>query len=366
LARDRAANWPVPSRAVPTTALATGYGCCPTTSAAQWGSPPATTRRRRRAPHPRLERVRRLARGGDGGPGGRADRALGVGGGLHHAFAKRANGFCVYNDPAVAIHGLLDAWVERVAFVDIDAHHPDGSGSIFYDDPRVLVCSVHEDGRFPFPGSGRVDERGVGEGEGATVNVPLPAFAWRRALPARDRGGRRPGGAGPPPRGARGRAATPATSSHVHPPVPRGECSARSWTTSFRGPRPRPHRRRAEPPAARRRRAQGARRRARRGRPPGPPRHRRGPRARPLIAWYPPLARPLTGRLHFGDRPASRSDDGLRGMQASELPEHEEQAEHAGPHRAPEVLSMVRPPHAAQGNPVAALAATGVPRYEGS
>lgn len=107
----------------------------------------------------------------------RADRALGVGGGLHHAFANRANGFCVYNDPAVAIHALLAAGVERVAFVDIDAHHSDGTGSIFYEDPRVLVCSIHEDGRFLFPGSGRVDERGAGDGEGATVNVPLPAFA---------------------------------------------------------------------------------------------------------------------------------------------------------------------------------------------
>jgi acetoin utilization protein AcuC len=108
---------------------------------------------------------------------GRAHRALGVGGGLHHAFANRANGFCVYNDPAVAIHGLLDAGVGSVAFVDIDAHHSDGTGSIFYEDPRVLVCSIHEDGRYLFPGTGRVDERGAGEGEGATVNVPLPAFA---------------------------------------------------------------------------------------------------------------------------------------------------------------------------------------------
>jgi len=57
---------------------------------------------------------------------GRADQAIGVGGGLHHAFAHRAQGFCVYNDPAVAIQMLLDAGAERVAFVDVDAHHGDG------------------------------------------------------------------------------------------------------------------------------------------------------------------------------------------------------------------------------------------------
>jgi acetoin utilization protein AcuC len=108
---------------------------------------------------------------------GRAQRAIAVGGGLHHAFANRAAGFCVYNDPAVAIQALLDAGCERVAFVDVDAHHGDGTQFIFYDDPRVLTCSVHEEGTFLFPGTGWLEERGAGDGQGTAINVPLPAFA---------------------------------------------------------------------------------------------------------------------------------------------------------------------------------------------
>jgi acetoin utilization protein AcuC len=108
---------------------------------------------------------------------GRAEQAIGVGGGLHHAFAHRAQGFCVYNDPAVAIQMLLDAGAERVAFVDVDAHHGDGVQWIFYEDPRVLTCSVHESGRYLFPGTGFLSERGQGEGFGYSINVPLPPYA---------------------------------------------------------------------------------------------------------------------------------------------------------------------------------------------
>jgi acetoin utilization protein AcuC len=108
---------------------------------------------------------------------GRAEQAIGVGGGLHHAFAHRAQGFCVYNDPAVAIQMLLDAGAERVAFVDVDAHHGDGVQWIFYEDPRVLTCSVHESGKYLFPGTGFLGERGQGEGFGYSINVPLPPFA---------------------------------------------------------------------------------------------------------------------------------------------------------------------------------------------
>ena len=109
---------------------------------------------------------------------GRADRAIGVGGGLHHAFANRAQGFCVYNDPAVAIQALLDAGAQRVAFVDVDAHHGDGVQWIFYEDPRVLTCSVHESGRYLFPGTGFLTERGGGgDAFGTAINVPLPPFA---------------------------------------------------------------------------------------------------------------------------------------------------------------------------------------------
>jgi acetoin utilization protein AcuC len=97
--------------------------------------------------------------------------------GLHHARVAQASGFCIYNDCALAIRRLLDAGAERVAYVDIDAHHGDGVQWIFYEDPRVLTCSVHETGRHLYPGTGGLAERGAGPGEGTAVNVPLPPFA---------------------------------------------------------------------------------------------------------------------------------------------------------------------------------------------
>jgi acetoin utilization protein AcuC len=107
---------------------------------------------------------------------GRVDQAFVAGGGLHHGLANRAAGFCVYNDTAVAIHALLDAGAERVAYVDVDVHHGDGTQWIFYEDPRVLTCSVHESGRYLFPGTGGLPERGVGAAEGTAVNIPLPPY----------------------------------------------------------------------------------------------------------------------------------------------------------------------------------------------
>jgi acetoin utilization protein AcuC len=111
---------------------------------------------------------------------GRADQAFVAGGGLHHAFANKAAGFCVYNDPAVAIQKLLDAGAERVAYIDIDVHHGDGTQWIFFEEPRVLTCSVHETGRYLFPGTGGMAERGIGAAEGTSVNVPLPPYAGDR------------------------------------------------------------------------------------------------------------------------------------------------------------------------------------------
>jgi acetoin utilization protein AcuC len=108
---------------------------------------------------------------------GRVDQVFSAGGGLHHAFANRAAGFCVYNDCAVAIRALLDAGAERVAYVDVDVHHGDGTQWIFYEEPRVLTCSVHESGQFLFPGTGGLAERGAGAAAGSAVNVPLPALS---------------------------------------------------------------------------------------------------------------------------------------------------------------------------------------------
>ena len=119
---------------------------------------------------------------------GPAVHAVSIAGGLHHAMRRAASGFCVYNDPAIAIRWLLAAGVERVAYVDIDVHHGDGVQAAFYDDPRVLTISLHEHPATLFPGTGLPTETGTGDGDGYAVNVALPAgtgdAAWLRAFDA--------------------------------------------------------------------------------------------------------------------------------------------------------------------------------------
>lgn len=105
---------------------------------------------------------------------GRVAHAFNPAGGLHHAMPDRAAGFCVYNDPAAAIRWLLANGAERVAYVDVDTHHGDGVQAFFYDDPRVLTISLHESGRFLFPGTGFTHEIGSGDAQGTSLNVPLP------------------------------------------------------------------------------------------------------------------------------------------------------------------------------------------------
>lgn len=97
-------------------------------------------------------------------------------GGLHHAWADRASGFCIYNDAAVAIAHVLRATEAKILYLDFDAHHGDGVQRAFYDDPRVMTVSFHESGDFLFPGTGDVLELGRGAGRGYTVNVPLEPF----------------------------------------------------------------------------------------------------------------------------------------------------------------------------------------------
>jgi acetoin utilization protein AcuC len=98
--------------------------------------------------------------------------AFNISGGLHHALADRASGFCYVNDPVLVICHFLDQG-RRVMYVDIDAHHGDGVQWAFYQDPRVLTVSFHQDGNTLFPGTGRVTEMGKGEGVGYSVNVPM-------------------------------------------------------------------------------------------------------------------------------------------------------------------------------------------------
>jgi acetoin utilization protein AcuC len=119
---------------------------------------------------------------------GQADHAISVSGGLHHAMRRSASGFCVYNDPAIAIKWLLGLGLEKIAYVDVDVHHGDGVEAAFYDDPRVLTISVHEHPMTLFPGTGLPTDNGTGAAEGMAVNVALPAgtddAGWLRAFDA--------------------------------------------------------------------------------------------------------------------------------------------------------------------------------------
>ena len=103
---------------------------------------------------------------------GEVGAAFNISGGLHHAAADHASGFCVFNDPALAVHYFLNRG-KRVAYVDIDAHHGDGVQQAFYADDRVLTISVHESGQYLFPGTGAVAELGEEAGRGYSVNLPL-------------------------------------------------------------------------------------------------------------------------------------------------------------------------------------------------
>lgn len=105
---------------------------------------------------------------------GAAQHAFNPAGGLHHAMADRASGFCIYDDPAFAIDWLLRHGAQRVAYLDVDTHHGDGVQTLFYDDPRVLTVSLHESGRYLFPGTGFADEVGAGDAAGTSLNVALP------------------------------------------------------------------------------------------------------------------------------------------------------------------------------------------------
>ena len=104
---------------------------------------------------------------------GQSTRAFSIAGGLHHAHADRASGFCVYNDLAVAIEWLRREVGWRVMYIDYDAHHGDGVQSIFYENPEVLTVSLHESGAFLFPGTGFPEEVGNGDGYGFSANLPL-------------------------------------------------------------------------------------------------------------------------------------------------------------------------------------------------
>lgn len=109
---------------------------------------------------------------------GKARRAFIPIAGLHHASRGHAAGFCVFNDCGVAIEVLRRKHgIQRVAYVDIDAHHGDGVFYAFEDDPDLLFADLHEDGRYLYPGTGLAEETGAGRARGTKLNLPLPPGA---------------------------------------------------------------------------------------------------------------------------------------------------------------------------------------------
>ena len=151
---------------------------------------------------------------------GDVEHAFNAAGGLHHAMPERASGFCVYDDPAVAIAWLLDAGAERVAYVDVDVHHGDGVQFIFYDDPRVLTISIHEYAPWFFPSRGAIARTGRHAAVGSAVDVPLPPFTGEDVA--------RRGPSGRPSAGAAvraGRVGHAARMRHARERPARGRCS---------------------------------------------------------------------------------------------------------------------------------------------
>ncbi len=106
---------------------------------------------------------------------GRAKRVFSYAGGLHHAHAGQAAGFCLFGDVVIATNHLLDQGL-RVAVIDIDAHHGDGVQGAFYATSDVLTISMHESGETLFPGTGYIHELGEGAGLGYNINIPLAPY----------------------------------------------------------------------------------------------------------------------------------------------------------------------------------------------
>jgi acetoin utilization protein AcuC len=109
---------------------------------------------------------------------GKFQKAISIGGGLHHAKSAAGEGFCLYNDVAFTAIYLMERYhLKRIMILDTDAHAGNGTADYFYSDPRVLFVDIHQDPGTIYPGSGFASEIGSGEGLGRTVNVPLPVNA---------------------------------------------------------------------------------------------------------------------------------------------------------------------------------------------
>lgn len=111
---------------------------------------------------------------------GEADVVFNPSGGFHHAMAERAAGFCYINDVAIASLYLADQG-KKVLYLDVDVHHGDGVQQACFDRDDIMTISIHESGRYLFPGTGATEELGQGEGYGYSVNIPLPPETYNGA-----------------------------------------------------------------------------------------------------------------------------------------------------------------------------------------
>jgi len=108
---------------------------------------------------------------------GHARFAVGLGGGMHHAFRSSGGGFCIFNDVAICTEYLRKEFgIKRILILDTDAHAADGTADIFYETPEVLLISIHQNPATLYPGTGYIREVGRGDGEGYNVNIPMPVY----------------------------------------------------------------------------------------------------------------------------------------------------------------------------------------------
>jgi acetoin utilization protein AcuC len=105
-------------------------------------------------------------------------KVISIGGGLHHAKRNFGEGFCIYNDVAFCAKYLIEKYnLKKILILDTDAHAGNGTLEYFYEDPRILFIDIHQDPRTLYPGTGFVEQKGSGRGEGLKINIPLPPFS---------------------------------------------------------------------------------------------------------------------------------------------------------------------------------------------
>ncbi len=109
---------------------------------------------------------------------GTYNKAVSIGGGVHHAKYRFGEGFCLYNDVAFcALYFMQEYKLNRVLILDTDAHAGNGTSEYFYEEPKVLLIDLHQDPRSIYPGTGFADQIGSGKGKGFTINIPMPVRA---------------------------------------------------------------------------------------------------------------------------------------------------------------------------------------------